>query len=229
MVNERLRSLLARRYPGVPRLAEKCSVIPTGVDCENRYFSEPLRREVRSRLGWDGRFVVAYIGNVYYSWQNLGRTLDAFRLLQQSFDRDFFLLLLIRKQDHGIAREFLLRSGIAPDDYLLDHVPPSEVTGYLNAADLGVLLRHEHLMNQVASPGKFGDYTGCGLPSLISRGVPHWESFEAAGGGVVLRDVDDDAELLQRISPFLEYDPERRRTVARWAREILSTDAHAER
>jgi hypothetical protein len=51
------------------------------------------------------------------------------------------------------------------------YVPYSEVPYYLCAADIGIILRNNDVVNNVASPVKFSEYVCCGLPVIANNGV----------------------------------------------------------
>lgn len=228
VLSPHFKQLLINRYPELP-LDSKISVLSTGVDCNQRFFSRTLRREARAQLGLEGRFVMIFIGNAFYSWQNVFRTIEIFKLVKERLAPHAFLILLIREQDHNIVREFIGELSIPSDSYLLQCVPPREVTRYLNAADLGILLRHEHLMNRVASPGKFGDYVACGLPVLMTKGISHYsELIGDTGYAIILEDMDDDEEVLRQIQSFITDDEERRGEIGKWAEKNVSVEYNAE-
>lgn len=225
-VTDTLQSILVDRFPNI-ELRSKTTVMPTGFDQRQRFFSPPLRADIRRSLNLEGKFVLVYIGNIHYSWQNFSRTAAIYDLLRRNLERPTFFLLLIRQQDHAIAREFLQQYMISSDEVLLDHVSSEELTGYLNAADLGVVLRHEHTVSRAAGvPGKLGDYAGCGLPVLMNQGVPGWNAVERIDGGAVLEDMDNDEEVLRRVQPLVHYDSDRRRRIEQWAHHDLSAGAH---
>ena len=227
-VTEELKDLLDKRYPSI-NIKEKTSVIPTGVDVDKIHYSENTREKVRKELNLQDKFVIVYIGNAYYSWQNVYRTIEVFRLIKNKVKQNAFLILLVRKQDHPIVGDFLGGLGISKADYILREVPHDSIHGYLNAADLGVLLRHPHLMNEVASPGKLGEYFAAGLPVLTTKVVAKYpEEINKNNYGITLNDMDNDDEILKKIVPFLKYDKEKRVDISEWARRKFSTDAYAQ-
>ena len=50
-------------------------------------------------------------------------------------------------------------------------VPYIEVSDYLNAADIGIIIRNNDIVNNVASPIKFSEYISCGLPVISNKSV----------------------------------------------------------
>jgi|GEM_PF-2076023 len=63
-----------------------------------------------------------------------------------------------------------------------------DVAEHLSAADFGILIREDHLVNRVASPLKFAEYLACGLPVLLSEGIGDTEeTVEKHKVGVIIR------------------------------------------
>lgn len=226
VVTQNLKALFIQRYTGL-HLKNKMSVIPTGADANKFYYSREIRNRYRKNLNIENKFVFIFTGNVYYSWQNLKRTLEIFKLLKdKEIVNDPFFLLLIRKQDFNIAQEFIDKIGISKSDYLLTNVNHDEVNGYLNTADVGVLLRDDHIMNHVSSPGKLGEYLSAGLPVLTSRGIADYsEKIQSSPYGVVLNNFNDDDEVITKFSYFLDDNLREKRS--EWAKNIFSVQAHA--
>ena len=220
------KTLLIQRYPEA-HLTNKISVVPMTFNKGTLYYSECKRHDLRSKLSIESKFVITYIGNAFYSWQNVYRTIEIFQLLKDGIINNAYLVLLIRKSDHYIVMEFIEKLGLSSSDYLLTHVPHEEIIAYLSASDLGVALRHDHIMNMIAYSGKLLDYLGCGLPVLTTtyngEEIPKFVCKKEYG--VVLNDMDDDSELLNKITKFLNHDKKRRIEISGWANEELSTEA----
>lgn len=199
-VTEKLKERIILKYPTTKN---KIGVLPTGVDDKTFYFSEKIRIEKREELCIEDKFVIIFTGNVFYSWQNLKRTLEVFLILKK-IKKNAFLILLIKESDICIAQEFIQKVGINENDYFLDSVSNKEVNNFLNAADLGVLLRDNHIMNQVASPGKIGEYAVTGLPILSTESSSSFSKELAEYRQMIMiDDLGDDQEILIKIS---EYD-----------------------
>ncbi|MEJ2252290.1 MAG: hypothetical protein P8Y97_21830 [Candidatus Lokiarchaeota archaeon] len=81
VVTNELKNLLIKRYPQL-NLECKISSIPTGFDKNKFYYDPELRKKFRVKYNLLNKFVLVYTGNVYYSWQNLKRSLEIFKLLK---------------------------------------------------------------------------------------------------------------------------------------------------
>lgn len=228
VVAPRFKEELITRYSDLD-LTHKISVIPTGVDSEKCYFSEEIRNRYRKKLRLEGKFVMIYIGSAYYSWQNVFRTIEIFKLVRDRIAENAFLILLIRQQDHCIVEEFIEQLSLSNEDFILTQVGHKEIPKFLNASDIGVLLRHKHIMNKVAAPGKFGEYAACGLPILMTDGIANFSAeLSKTDYGIVLRDMDNDDEIINKIVPFLRNDKKKREEISEWARNKFSTETYAQ-
>lgn len=225
VVTENLKNLFVSRYPNI-NLKDKIYVLPTGADTKKFYFDEKLRKGIRRKLHLERKFVVVYTGNVYYSWQNLKRTLEIFKLIKENVKEiEPFLILLIRRQDFTIANEFIEKVGLDCKDFILSNITHDEVNAYLNASDVGILLRDYHKMNQVSSPGKIGEYLISGLPVLISKGIANYsEKVHNSGFGVVLNDIYDNTEVLAKINYLFSDNLREKRSI--WAQSIFAVQTY---
>ena len=95
------------------------------------------------------------------------------------------------EEARSLAKEVLLE-----DRYDVRAVPHAEIPRYLRAADLGLLFREPHPLNEVACPTKFAEYMMSGLPVLISGCIGDCSPFVAEhAAGVVLQRPDADAAV----------------------------------
>ncbi|MFS0821478.1 glycosyltransferase [Bacillus sp. 1P02SD] len=199
-VTNHLKKNICNKFPEVKG---KIGVLPTGVDSEKFYFDGILRGRIRVELGLEDRFIIIFTGNIFYSWQNIHRTLEVFKIIK-TLKPNAFLILLIKKDDIPLAKEFIKKVNINPKDILLRNVSNNQVNAFLNAADLGILLRHDHLMNKVASPGKIGEYAVSGLPILATRPSTIFaEKLSDIGQMILIENMDSDEEIKSKI---IEYD-----------------------
>ena len=118
------------------------------------------------------------------------------------------------------------REALPEGRFTVVHAQHHEVPGWLNAADLGILMRAEDPVNHVASPTKFAEYALSGLPVAMSKGIGDYSEMvlrEKAGFLVDESRLDDS---VARASAFMALWNEDDRL--RWsgsAREQLSKGA----
>jgi len=183
------------------------------------------RIKYRKKLGWSNNKIVCYVGNVYYSWQNISKTIMLYKRIKNELYPDSKLLLLIGKKDHEIAISFLNKHKINSSDYILTEVPNNELVKYLSAADFGVLLRDFHTMNSIVTSGKLIDYLGCGLPVITTNilyKIP--QVIKEQNFGVVLDDLDVNKIDLEGVRRVIGFDNSKRKSISKWANNNLSID-----
>jgi len=221
-----MKNMLISRYPDLG-LDEKIILSPMSFKKGSLFFSTEIRKLSRQKLGLNDKLVLLYMGNAFYSWQNVFRSIEIFKLIKNTINANAFLILLIRNQDFEIVNDFIAQVGLTQNDYLLKNVDFNEINNYLNAADFGISLRHKHIMNETTPSAKILEYLGCGLPVITTSAMGEISMIAKNNNfGVVLENMDDDKEILKKLTPFLEISNERRNEISRWANNHLSTDAN---
>lgn len=190
------------------------------------FHNEKLRNEYRSKLKWNDNPIITYIGNVHYPWQNLSKTIKLFKKIKAEICGEAKLLLLINKSDHKIAKGFIIKHEINEEDYYLNEVNFDEINGYLNASDLGIVLRDFHNMNKVVTSGKLLDYLGSGLPVITTSILSDIsDKIKEKKYGLVLDDLDVDIIQIDEVKKLLESDNGFRKEISSWANDNFSLDS----
>jgi len=181
-VSQKFKEYLQERYKASQG---KIAVVPSLVDSKSFFFSPEVRARKREELGIEKRIVFIYCGSTV-KWQLPEETVAFFKKIKEIIP-EAFLLFLANNIPH--AKKYF--NGIDREDYLLISLPYREVPDYLNAADIGILLREKNLVNRVASPIKFGEYLCCGLPVITTPGVGDTEEIIGKYGIGRLIDLKD--------------------------------------
>lgn len=147
---------------------EKFKVFPGAAD-NSLFFYDPVVREIyRKKLGFaPDETVIVYSGKLSMKWEIPD---IVFAVLAKIARQESKIKFLILTPDHEIANEHILKNGIETKTIVAES-NFNEVNNYLNASDVGLLLRENILMNNVASPTKFSEYLLAGLPVLVSEGI----------------------------------------------------------
>lgn len=141
-------------------------ILPTLADPERIRFDANDRVKTRNELGLANRFVFIYTGNVIVKWQRLNAMCRFLAQLTQFFP-DLWFLALVRVDDIPLAQKSLEDYGIA-DRSTLTYIDAADISRYYSAADMGLFLRHQHIMNKVVTSGKLGEYLAAGLPVITT-------------------------------------------------------------
>ncbi len=223
-----LLDVLSKNHQDCDLKSKKKLVMPTGFDGSKFFFDQELRGRFRKSIEVEDNFVFVYSGNIFYSWQNIQSTIRLFN----RFPSDFLgkrkkLLLLIKKSDLRIARHFLDKEGVNPKDYILKSVEHGDVNSYLNAADVGLILRSEHVMNKVCAPGKLGEYLGAGLFVVATPFIGLYsEKMNEKGLGYLWDMKQEESEVFEGI--IKKFPLHTRESTSVWARDNFSSDSFTE-
>ena len=190
--------------PNWSRLATQSPV--TLADAEA---SEKAGRAMRSRLGWEGRFVVAHTGNMglKQGLEDLARALHHLSVVHPemlvSFIGDGSRRTALERATAGLSSAEV-RDPVSSDDYPL----------LLRAAD--ALLVHERsTVRDMSLPSKLTSYFTAGRPvvAMVRRDSATAAELERSGAGVVV-DRDDPSALANKLELLRSTPDERDRLAA---------------
>lgn len=198
-------------------------VIPCCVDPGAVKFSRAYRDSQREMHGFAPRDVVlCYAGGLSH-WQRVQDTVLLMQALSRVSDRFRFIFLT---KEVERAKRLMSEAGLPLSRVLLKHVPHSEVGNVLSLGDVGVILRHDIVLNRVASPIKVPEYLSSGLMVLLSSGVGDYsEMLPAEGLGVLVPEGQIDAAALAEKLLGFDYVAHKEKAID-FARRELTWDAY---
>ena len=203
---------------------ESLRVFPCLAD-ESRFSWDPeVRNKLRKREGLDGKFVVVFPGSTG-RWHHLPATLAFLKKWMEEDSRLYFVALTPGVE----AMEDACADVLEPGRFRVFQATHDEVAEWLNAADLGILLRALDPVNRVASPTKFAEYALTGLPVAISESIGDYSEMVAQENVGFFVDDEDLNGSVARATAFVEDWTESDRT--RWSQrgaELLSKGARLE-
>ncbi|MBN1872565.1 MAG: hypothetical protein JW800_08335 [Candidatus Omnitrophica bacterium] len=191
-VSERFRGYLSRIYHVGRR---PFLVLPSAVDESRFFYKDDLRREYKKRLPYgDSDTIVTFCGSMK-RWQEAD---SIFRLMKGMSGLSGYRFLILTL-DRKLAERYRQRYAIPADRTRIISAPTDEINGYLNASDICLLLRNDDIVNNVASPTKFGEYLVTKNKIVISDNVGDFSDIvKQSEYGVCLKTLDIDAEKLAR-------------------------------
>jgi hypothetical protein len=161
-VTPQLRDVMAPYMAGQPT-----SVIPCLAPDSEFFFDSALRTRVRADLGIaDNESVYVYSGSLV-AYQRFDETVATFRAALAAGQK---AQLVVLTPEVDRARRICV--DLPPQSVICRSVPHTEVNGYLNAADFGMLLRDSTPVNIVAFPTKFAEYAMTGLQVIMKEAPP---------------------------------------------------------
>jgi glycosyltransferase involved in cell wall biosynthesis len=189
---------------------DRLAYVPCGVSAVR--YDESVRRDVRARLGLDGKVVYAYAG-ILASYHSISGGLV--RFFREVAERHSEAHLLALTPDHSRLSELLREAGVPPHRTTVLHAAHSEVSQFLIGADCGLILMRPCRLAPTWQPIKFAEYLASGLPVVVSRGVGRVDAIvEQSGAGVVADVFGSDADFVRSVetthSDLLRRGPEMR-------------------
>ena len=213
VVSQAFRRYLCRRYSQV---AAKTFVVPTVVATDVFAYDPELRAQIRRDLGIEDRLAFIYTGSLA-GWQLPRETIRLFAAIRQRLPSAFLLFLTPHPK---LAAPYLRQ--LARKDYYLAAVDYRRVAHYLNAADIGLLLRHNNLVNQVAAPTKFSEYLCCGLPVILTKNIGDSETIVTRlRSGLVI-----DAAVMPDCQAVIAMQQQNRSELARAAQQLYGIETN---
>jgi len=191
-------------------------VIPCCVDFEAfPVVTSDRRADARSDLGINAdATVAAYMGS-WGSWYMTREMLDYFKVQLEREPSAIFLIVTREPRDQIIAEA--ARHGIPADRLIVRPASRPEVPKLIAAANYGIFFILPVFSKKASSPTKMGEFLSLELPIVANSGVGDVERILGeAAGGVVLRELSDDAyrTALEELAGF-KPDMKRWRNAAR--------------
>lgn len=198
-------------------------VIPCCVDIEKFAIDIAARVEIRKQFNIaENSKLICYCGNVA-KWQKTELIVNLFGEITRR--RTDFKFLFITQNDREF-KEIALRNQLPESCYYVVQSSHKEVPRLLSAADAGIIMRDDNVVNNVASPIKIGEYLACGLPVILTRGIGDYsEQIAKADIGLLLDTSKDQA---QQVIEFMDKpDFQAMRTkVSSFAKQYVSLNSY---
>ena len=179
--------------------SSKIDTIPCCIDINKFKYDAGLRKEVRSELGIADRFVVLYSGSLN-EWQLPEEMVKIFKVINETINNSIFILYT---KDLDKANNLFNKFDINKSSYIIDSKPYQLINKYLLVGDIGLLIRDHNDLNAVASPIKFAEYAGCGVPVLSSIPGDTMDLIETYNLGFKIKDFKD-IEEIHRVANLIK-------------------------
>ncbi len=171
ILTEKARDILfpESRETGFDKAGRPVEVIPCCVDLKRfTAASEVSRSKVRDEYDLHGRKVIVYIGALG-TWYLVDEMADLL-LAAREQDKTVFAMILTQSAPEIMAEKLAAR-GFSGHDMLIKKVAPSEIPGFLSAADVAVSFIKPCYSKLSSSPTKMAEYLASGLPVITNGGV----------------------------------------------------------
>lgn len=175
-------------------------VIPCCYDTLHFRHKPEQRFIKREKLGWpEDAPVIVYAGGTSH-WQRIKEMMDLLVRVQGAVD-DLHVLFL--SGDVELFNNLIAATGLNSAQAKVFSVPHYSVGDWLNSADVGLILRHNTTLNNVASPIKLAEYMACGLAVIATNGIGDYSSIIEDEKVGILLDEDLSDHAIKKIAEFL--------------------------
>jgi glycosyltransferase involved in cell wall biosynthesis len=199
-------------------------VIPCCIDEKRFVFDSVARQQIRQQFGLaEDTQLLCYNGGLG-RWQRIE---DIVRLFGEvTHLRPSWRFLFLTREGDALT-ERVRRMGLPLDRCIITGCPHDQVPRYLSAADVGVIMRHDNVVNNTASPIKIGEYLGCGLPIILTREIGDFaEQIRQAGVGLIL---DESGHTARQVVDFLDHHGDVRGRAVEFCHRHLVFSAYLDR
>lgn len=164
----------------IQNIEAKIIVIPNRTSIEFNSDQEVLSNKNHKEI------ICVYSGSAA-PWQNIPQLKN---FIESSLRRNPLINIRIFTYEKKLFEENL-GEVINSNRFFIDRIEPEKIYYNLIHANFGLLIRENHLVNNVSSPLKFGEYLAAGLPIIISEGIGDTEEIvNVYKIGVVVRNND---------------------------------------
>ncbi len=192
-VSENLKQYLSRQTRH-----QDIIVIPSCVDSDKACFDVAARDEIRKALGLDQTDILLCYSGGTSAWQRID---DIVSLLKEICLANLKCKALFLTTSFEEVSRMIEKVQFPSGRAFVHSCAHNEVHRYLSAADAGLIMRHNTIVNNVASPVKVGEYLACGLPVILTHGIGDYsDMLPAAGVGLLL---NEDIDMVDQVLRFL--------------------------
>lgn len=150
-------------------------VLPSAVNTDKFYYDKKTREDYRKKLGCDDKDVIITYSGSFQEWQQPKKIFEFFKRASNYKNYKFLVLTFDVEKAEKLSKEYNL-----PEERIkIFASSPIEVNSYLNASDICLLLRKDDIVNNVASPTKFGEYLVTKNMIIITKGVGDFSDLVA--------------------------------------------------
>lgn len=194
---------------------DKFFYYPGNADNTLFYYDQKERIEVREKHNLEDKMVFVYSGGLTMPWHIPELQFGFFKKLKAKIKNAYFLVLT---HDISQAEKLAQKHNLTADSFSAHSIENKDVRRFLNASDMGLLLREDVPMNNVASPTKFTEYMLCGLPIIISPNVGDFSALiEKNNYGFIYLFEDSSKKIEMNVSKVKVNDNKFREEISEWA------------
>jgi glycosyltransferase involved in cell wall biosynthesis len=151
-----------------PDYAGKKAIVPCAVDLNYFPLSARDRKKNREKFGIeDNQPIFLYAGSAKF-YQRIDLVISLYKAIAESNKLARFLLIIPSSDVEKVQELVKLQKSDLVEKIEIISTKHDDIHKLMQIADFGILIRDDILINNVASPTKFGEYLSMGLPVIAS-------------------------------------------------------------
>ena len=175
--------------------AEKISLVENGVETD-LFTPDGIKDSVKSELGFEGKFVVSYIGTLGLA-HGLQTVVQAATRLQSAFP-DIRFLFVGEGADKDRLISLVSDLKLTNVHFLLQQ-PRQKIPSIIRASDVCLVLLKKASVFETVIPTKMLEFMACGRPVILGVDGQARQVIETAQAGVFI-EPEDPAALAQAVT-----------------------------
>tara|TARA_B100000965_G_scaffold386741_1_gene389304 strand:+ start:19251 stop:20477 length:1227 start_codon:yes stop_codon:yes gene_type:complete len=178
------------------KFKKKLNVIPGGADSNHFFYDLKIRDVNRKKLNLSKDDIVfVYSGRLDSFYVNNSFLFELIKNILEKIPNSIFLCLT---PNLDLFNKIISDYKIPINKVIAKHVHYNKINDFLNASDIGLMIRQKIMTNHVASPTKIPEYLMSGLPIIISEDIGDYSDFVLKNNlGLV---IDNDiSKIIDRI------------------------------
>jgi len=201
-------------------------VIPSCVDTEKFIFNPESRKIIRKKFNIaDTKIVFCYSGGLS-KWQKIESIISLFEKIAQKLSNSSFLFLTPAKNQ---LKQIIENSKLPLTKCTITSCDHNDIPAYLSSADLGIIMRDNTIINNVASPVKIGELLACGLPLILTDGIGDYsQKLSKAGIGILINESQNPSEQVLKFIRNYDFKELKFRAI-KFAEENISWNSQLEK
>ena len=213
-VSKKMQDYVKAKFPSIN--LDKQYVIAGAADQTKFFLSLNSRNQIRNLLKIrNDEILIIYTGSLSQPWHMKDFLFKSIEEIMVSNPKIKFLCITPHQ---SIALKTSKQYNLPSTRLLITTVPNKEINQYLNAADVGIIIRENLSTNSYASPTKIAEYLLAGLPTILSPNIGDYSEFiEKNKIGIICNNTID--EIHNSIDKALKID---RNRIANLSKEFYS-------
>ena len=157
-------------------------------------------RKIQDEVNWkDTDYVITYVGSTA-AWQSTSQLVDIVKNTSGLGDHVRFMVLT-----NGDIPELASLKKQLKGRLLIKGVKHNQMKYYLAMSNIGIVIRDDNIVNQVAAPTKIAEYLTNGLKILYSGNIGIITDLKSILGKDALIEYDENRKWLSTISEDIQH------------------------